>query len=205
MQAESVERLYSFYAYRAFDIGFRLETLHWVAQWAKNTGRTFKLYGKGWQDVPGLAPFAMGPIEHGEPLRKAYRCAKFAIQTMPAGFLHQRSLEAIASGCLVLYRYIATDFDGLTLEEARRRLQAGESLIASAAKFRRLEQVAFRNQEELASAAQRLLDDPESYQRLLGEFRERVSQEFSYDRVIPQVIGQMRDALQRQAKRPARP
>ncbi len=205
LAAESVERLYSFYACRAFDIGFRLETLHWVAQWAKDTGRRFKLYGKGWEGVPGLAPFAAGPIEHGEPLRKAYRCARFGLQTMPAGFLHQRSLEAIASGCLVLYRYIATDFDGLTLEEARRRLETGEPLTASAAKFRSLEQVAFRSQEELASTAQRLLDDPESYRRLLAEFRERVWQEYSYDRVIPRVIGQIGDELQRQETRPDRP
>ena len=159
----------------------------------------FKLYGNGWQHVRELAPFAVGPIEHGEPLRRAYRCATFAIQTMPAGFRHQRSLEAIASGCLVLTRYIATDFGGLDLEEARRRREAGEPLPATAAKFPQLDKIAFRNRQEMASVAQELLNKPDLRREVLAEFRERVLQEFSYGRVIRTVIEQIRDALQQQA------
>jgi hypothetical protein len=200
---ESAENLFSFYTYRAFDVGFRLQTLRWVAQWARQTGLVFKLYGKGWQDVSELAPFAAGPIDHGDPLRKAYRCARLAIQTMPAGFKHQRSLEAIASGCLVLCRYVATDFGGLDLAEARRRRQAGETLPAAAGVFAQLDQVSFRNPEELASLGQRFLENRESYNLTLGDFRQRVFGEFSYDTVISRVIGQTSDALRQQADRRA--
>ncbi len=199
LRPEEAERLFSFYTYRAFDIGFRIRTLQWVARWARDTGRVFRLYGKGWQDIPELSPFAMGPIEHGEPLRKAYRCATFAIQTMPAGFQHQRSLEAMASGCLVLTRYIATDFGGFDLEEARRRREAGEPLPAAAGRFHQLDRITFRSPEEMASVAQELVEKPELRKQLLAEFRERVYQDFSYERVIPRVTEQIRDALQRQA------
>ncbi len=198
---ECAEKLFSFYAYRAFDIGFRLRTLGWVAGWARQTGRVFKLYGKGWQDIPELSPFAVGPIDHGEPLRKAYRCARFAIQTMPAGFKHQRSLEAIASGCLVLYRYVGTDFGGLDLAEARRRREAGEVLPAAAGSFRCLDQVSFRSPEELASLCQRFLEDRELYSATLADFRQRILQDFTYDSVISAVIGQIGEALRQQAGR----
>ncbi|HPD30381.1 MAG TPA: glycosyltransferase [Phycisphaerae bacterium] len=199
LRPEDAERLFTFYANRTFDIGFRVRTLQWVARWARDTGRVFRLYGNGWQHVRELAPFAVGPIEHGEPLRRAYRCATFAIQTMPAGFRHQRSLEAIAGGCLVLTRYIATDFGGLDLEEARRRRKAGEPLPATAASFPRLDMVTFRDPQEMASVAQELLDKPDLRRELLAEFRERVLQEFSYGRVIRTVIEYIRDALQQQA------
>lgn len=199
LASESAESLFSFYAYRAFDIGFRLQTLRWVAEWARRTGRTFELYGNGWQEVPELAPLAVGPIDHGEPLREAYRRARFAIQTMPAGFQHQRSLEAIASGSLVLCRYIATDFGGLGLEEARERRLAGQPLRGPAGRFPELEQVTFRTPQELELVAQRLIENPDMYRRILAGFRERVSQDFSYDRVIPRIITEIRDALQRQS------
>jgi hypothetical protein len=197
---ESAERLFSFYTYRAFDIQFRIRTLQWAARWARITGRTFKLYGKGWAQLPELAPFAAGPIEHGETLRKAYRCAKFAIQTMPAGFQHQRSLEAIASGCLVLSRYIASDFEELDQEEARKRQEAGKPRLTAVDNFPLLDQVVFRTPEEFASTAQRLLDDPGMHRRILADFRDRVLKEFSYDQVMPRIIGQIRNALQQQAR-----
>lgn len=200
LSPEAAEQLFSFYAYRTFDIGFRLQTLKWVAQWAAKTGRVFRLYGKGWHVVPELAAHAVGPIEHGEALRKAYRCAKFAIQTMPAGFKHQRSLEAIASGCLVLCRYVATDFGGLSLEEARRRREAGEPLSGAAGSFPGLDRLAFRSPQELASVSQRLLEDQDLYNAILAEFRRRVFQEFSYERVIPGIIERIRQTLQQQAQ-----
>ena len=75
---DDLEQIANFFTYRLYDILFRRQTLLWAAQWAQRTGRTFKLYGKGWARDPDLGQYAVGPLEHGEDLRCAYRYAKRA-------------------------------------------------------------------------------------------------------------------------------
>ncbi len=63
IEARQAKHLAQFFAYRLYDILFRRQTLRWVAGWAEQTDRRFRLYGRGWSDDPLLAKYAVGPIE----------------------------------------------------------------------------------------------------------------------------------------------
>ncbi len=63
-----------------------------------------------------------------------------------------------------------------------------------------LEQVTFRNPEELAAVSRRLLEDHDQYRAILEGFRRRVLEEFSYESVIPGIVRQIKETLQRQAR-----
>lgn len=188
---DELQRLAHFYAYRLFDIGFRMESLSWAAQWADSYGRSLKIYGRGWQDVPQLARFAMGPIEHGEPLRQAYRCASLTLQTMPGGFLHQRSYEALASGSLVLARFSPINFS-VTPEEYVQRHLASEGHTCGCIEFPELEHVVFRSEEELHALAERYLQDADLRQRRWAAFRSIVLEKYSYTAVVGRVMAGIR-------------
>ncbi|MHC4273842.1 MAG: glycosyltransferase family protein [Planctomycetota bacterium] len=178
VEDEAMEQLAHYFVYRLNDIIFRRETLTWAAHWAERTGRVLRIYGKGWQRDPELGTYAAGPIEHGEPLRRAYRSSKLALQTLPSGFKHQRAFEAIASGCLVLGRAVAADFDG------------GAERF-----FPELDHVVFRNADELASVASGLLDDAPRRRELHADFRAAVQQSFTYEAVLRDVLDRITTAL----------
>jgi len=174
----AIEDLSNYFAYRLYDIIYRRETLGWAAEWASRTGRVFKLYGRGWANDPVLGRYAAGPIEHGEPLRRAYRCATLALQTIPGGFKHQRAYEALASGCTVLGRHVPPDF-----------VDTG-----SAQDFPTLDRVVFRDARELADLAERFLGDEELRREVHGEFVEVVHRKFTYKGVVGDLIGKIRGA-----------
>jgi hypothetical protein len=182
------EPLANYYAYRLYDIGFRRQTLTWAARWATATGRTFRVYGRGWERDPLLAPFAHGPVLHGEPLRRAYRAARLVLQPLPAGFLHQRSFEGLASGSLVVSRYAPPTFGGLTIG-AFRNLAPGERPRNFAATvFPDLERVVFTDEAGFSSTCERLLADEEARERLRTSWREIVLREFTYEALVPRIL-----------------
>jgi hypothetical protein len=178
VEDEALEQLAHYFVFRLNDILFRRETLTWAARWAEGTDRSLRIYGKGWERDPELGAYAAGPIEHGEPLRRAYRSTRLALQTMPSGFKHQRAFEAIASGCLVLGRAVAADFDG----------GAGRF-------FPELGQVVFRNADEFAALASALLDDGPRRRELHAAFEAVVRQSFTYEAVMRDVMDRIRAAL----------
>ena len=66
----------------------------------------------------------------------AYRGAKVVLQAMPAGFMHQRTFEALASGAFVLARFTPSSFHLMpSIEEYYRRCDAGEQLPCAATVF----------------------------------------------------------------------
>jgi len=178
LDEDNIENISNYFSYRLYDILYRCQTLQWAAEWAERTGRVFRLYGRGWSRIAELAPYAAGPIEHGEPLRRAYRCARLALSTMPRGFRHQRAFEALMSGSLVIARHVPPDFG-----------ERGASV------FPRLGEIVFRNADELAHLADSLLDDRRRVGELRNAFAEIVRNEFSYAAVVPDLLDKIRSSL----------
>lgn len=175
LPTEHVDRIATHYLTRLHDILYRTQTLSWIARWSHRTGRTFKIYGKGWDTVPALQPFAMGPIEHGEPLRKAYRGAKIVLQTLPAGFMHQRTFEGLCSGSLVLARHAPTS--------------------SADQHFAELDRVIFHREDDLIELCERYLGDHALRAMVTHEMREIVLREFTYSATMPKLIEHVRTQL----------
>lgn len=195
LDGPAVDRISAFFAHRLYDILFRRETLLWVARWAQRSGRRFRIYGKGWARDPVLGAHAAGPIEHGEPLRRVYRCSRLAVQTIPGGFKHQRSFEALLSGCLVLGRYVPTDFGNLSLPEYSRRQSQDNVRTGSTLAFPALDRVVFRDAEDVPELAEAFLNDEALYRQVQGEFADIVRRNFTYDVVVGDVMERIRAAL----------
>ena len=119
-EGELRSRLVGWYLWRLGDRIFRHEALDWVADWARRTGRSFRVYGNGWDRHPTLAEFAAGPAENGRALLCIHRASRINLQLMPAGFIHQRALDGSASGGFFLSRSTPSDLRGRLL----RRLDA---------------------------------------------------------------------------------
>ena len=196
---ELEKHLGSFFAYRLLDLGRRQQTLEWVAAWARRTGRVFRIYGRGWEAHPTLAEFAAGLVEHGEPLRCAYRSSKLALQLIPAGFKHQRALEILACGTLPLTRYCPLDFAELPIETYVAQREAGGHPDGFATIFPRLERVVFRTPEEFENLAERYLADEPQRDQVSAELREVVLRDYTYDAVMHEVIASFRNRIERQA------
>jgi hypothetical protein len=120
--AELQNRLTGWYLWRLGDRIFRHEALNWVADWARKNGRSFRIYGNGWESHPALAPFAAGPAENGRELACIYRASDINLQLMPAGFIHQRSLDGLAAGGFFLSRATPYDVGGMVLRRLDNRI-----------------------------------------------------------------------------------
>lgn len=91
------------------DRAFRHAALHWAADYADETGRTFRLYGNGWEKHPRFAKFAAGPAAQGEELRAIYQASTINLQLIEGGFLHSRALDGLAAGGFFLTRASGND------------------------------------------------------------------------------------------------
>ncbi len=184
-----------FFAFRLFDIAFRHETLEWVGRWADRRGKRFRLYGKGWDADPTLSRWAVGPVEHGEPLRRAYRSATFSLQCNPHGFPHQRSFEALMSGSLVLSRFSPRDYFGLSIAEFERRRAAGEELGGVSLLFPDLKRIVFHDAEELDARAEQYLSDAQARHEVQQEMARIVRRSHTYSAIVPGLVEQIRQRL----------
>ncbi|UCD75408.1 MAG: hypothetical protein JSV91_00520 [Phycisphaerales bacterium] len=110
---------------RLYDRLLRHETLEWAADWAKATGRRMRIFGRGWENHPRLREFAAGEIANGYELRCAYQASAINLQVNGYGSLHQRLLDCVASGGLVLSRYNPTDFLREPWSDLRRCVEGG--------------------------------------------------------------------------------
>ncbi|MGB2984285.1 MAG: glycosyltransferase [Phycisphaerae bacterium] len=127
-------RLTGWYLWRLGDRLFRHEALEWVAQWARQGGRTFRIYGNGWDKHPTLASYAAGPAQNGRELLCVYRASRINLQLMPAGFLHQRVLDGLAAGAFFLVRGTGTDqrnpvFADLSAAIRAKGLKGGDEVL----------------------------------------------------------------------------
>lgn len=86
------------------DALYRQQALGWACETAGRLGLSVGLYGRGWEDNPRFAPYARGPIEYGEPLRRLTRAARINLQIVPYFSLHQRLLDGLLAGGFFLVR-----------------------------------------------------------------------------------------------------
>lgn len=195
------EKIATFYMYRLFDILFRTQTLHWTAQWAEKYDRSFRLYGNGWSKDPVLSKYAVGTIDHGEDLRCAYQCAKFCIQTIPGGFRHQRAFEALASGSLVLGRYIPPDFGNLSLGQyLNHKRDDDHVLYGSIITFGALDRVVFDSAEGFASLAEKYIANANLCKDIQQEFASILHKKLTYTRTMRDLMNEIRANLAAQDK-----
>ena len=117
-------RIEGWYIWRLADRIFRHEALEWAAHWARERGRTLRIYGNGWDRHPTLAPFAAGPATNGRELLCIYRASRINLQLIPAGFIHQRALDGLAAGGFFLSRKVPRDTQGRVLRELNARITA---------------------------------------------------------------------------------
>ncbi len=197
-----VDSLVNHFAYRLYDWGRRQQTLEWVAAWGRRTGRVFKIYGRGWENHPTLAPFAAGVIEHGEPLRRAIRASRLALQLIPSGFCHQRSYEVLAAGTLPLTRYCGDDFAGLPVDQYMRKLAVGEIDSGSARSFPQLQHIVFRTPAQFETLAERFLADEPYRNEVLAGLRAVVLRDHTYTAVMRRVLDHIESLLKSQAESP---
>jgi len=93
------------------DRTIRHTTLEWVADWADAMGRTFHLYGRGWERHPRFSRYSKGPAKHGHHLAQISRQATINLHTGMAFALHQRVLETVAADGFLMIRYNPYDFE----------------------------------------------------------------------------------------------
>ena len=115
-------RIEGWYLWRLGDRMFRHEALEWVADWARASGRSLRIYGNGWDKHPTLAQFAAGPVANGRDLLCLYRASCVNLQLMPAGFIHQRALDGLAAGGFFLTRLAPQDLRGFAYKRLAARL-----------------------------------------------------------------------------------
>ncbi len=121
---------------RVGDRAFRHLALNWVAHWAEQTGRSFRLWGRGWSDHLRLARFASGPTDNGEELRKVYRASTVNLQLMGYGFLHQRALDGYLASGFFMSRRAPADTCRPVIERLMNRLD--ELAVSDRSDFARI-------------------------------------------------------------------
>lgn len=129
------ERLESWYIWRLCDRIFRHQALEWAADWARRSGRSLRIYGRGWDRHPTLASFSAGNVANDEDLIQVYAGSVLNLQLMPAGFLHQRALDGLACGGFFLSRRTRADVRDARLPRVWREIgnfgyQSADELLA---------------------------------------------------------------------------
>lgn len=113
-----------------FDRLFRHQSLAWAHELCLERGWTLRIYGRGWDRHPTLARWAQPTLEHGEPLRAAYRAATLNLQVNATTMAHQRVFECALSGGIPasrLYRAAIEDLRRRALARAIEQSQAHET------------------------------------------------------------------------------
>lgn len=91
---------------------FRHQTLRWLGELATAHQLDFRIYGRGWEKHPQLAPFARGVAHNDTELNLIYRASKINIQVTPHGAVHQRLLDGLAANAFFLLRWHPGDVVG---------------------------------------------------------------------------------------------
>jgi len=88
---------------------FRHQTLAWVADFAESSGRSFKLYGAGWEHHPILSRFAAGGAAPGDEIQAITLASRINLQIIGTGVLHARLLDGLAGGGFFMFRRTEND------------------------------------------------------------------------------------------------
>lgn len=107
----SVCHVFRHYALPLADRVLRHQTLLWAADVCEKRGWRLGLFGRGWENHPGLARYARGELAHGEELRACYQSATVHLHASVTTLVHQRVMECSLSGGLPMARLT---FDGIS-------------------------------------------------------------------------------------------
>lgn len=88
----------------------RHEALDWARRICERRGWRLRLFGRGWERHPTLAPFAAGELGHGEELRACYQGAGVHLHASMTTLVHQRVMECALSGGLPVCRAVLPVF-----------------------------------------------------------------------------------------------
>lgn len=244
------KRMLSWFVRPLVDRSLRHTTLAWVADWADATGRTFHLYGNGWDRHSRFARYAKGRAEHGNHIAQIARNAAINLHTGINPALHQRVLETVCAGGFLLVRYHPHDFyspgyDSLvdyvttqgidqptqirvqdlpddaivalrehaaatggvlpdTIEisakfllELKSRHGTDKRYHHAGSAFPRFAEVTFDSAEAFAARAERLLTRPDERDAIRCEMQQAVSELFSYDVLMPEMIAFVGESLRK--------
>ena len=100
--ADAPNRVVEHYARPLLDRTIRHRALGWTAELCERHAWRFHLYGRGWDQHPTLARYAMGPVRHGEDLRACYAAARCHLHIAASSLVHQRVMECALAGGLPL-------------------------------------------------------------------------------------------------------
>jgi len=108
----------------------RHQMLAWAADIARERGWRMHVYGRGWERARELidaGAVVMGPIQHGDALRRCYQSAACHLHASISTSLHQRVLECVLSGGLMLVRLQGEDLEPSWLRAQLAVARAGKA------------------------------------------------------------------------------
>lgn len=123
-EPKAADMLIRIYCQPHLDRLMRHQTLEWAAAIADRRGWRFKLYGKGWEEHPRLAPYASGALGHGDELRSSFQAAGVHLHMTAHTLVHQRLIECVLSGGFPLCRLHVPERWGIV--ECLTRLGVGQ-------------------------------------------------------------------------------
>ncbi len=147
------------------DRALRHRTLRVAAELCVRRGWRFRLFGNGWGTHPTLGRFAHGPIDHGEPLRAAYRSSAVTLHVCAGGLVHQRVLECALSGGLPACAVSVESFAPL-LARARAELAAAGARAIGEDQFGELYALATPLARDWANGVEALGEDRPAFVRM---------------------------------------
>ena len=84
----------------------RHEAVGWAASICERRGWRLVLRGRGWKRVERFAPFARGPVAHGDALAEIYAGAAVSLHASCRPPTHQRVFECAVAGGLPAVRWL---------------------------------------------------------------------------------------------------
>ncbi|MBF0137254.1 MAG: tetratricopeptide repeat protein [Magnetococcales bacterium] len=78
----------------------RKHTIEWLCELAPELDWEVEIYGKGWENMPVVAPYFRGEVPHGPAVAAIYNQARYALAVHQQMVKSQRLAEISACGCI---------------------------------------------------------------------------------------------------------
>lgn len=148
-----------------------------VLRWVRDAGFDLRLYGRGWETDPELAPLARGPVAPGEELRDLYHSAAVHLQINLDTNVHPRVFECLAAGGLILAAATPDDSAPGGLGDL---LAIGTEIHT------------FANRTQLLAQLTGMLGDPARRAAAIDAGRQRVLAEHTYAQRAQRILADVR-------------
>ena len=136
-------------------------------------GINIALYGKYWESIPYLAPFANGVAANGEALNMLHNRSKICINSSAKISFHMHAVEIMASGAFMLSRRIPLDEDIMPITQLFKE---------------DVEVVMFDNEQDLVKQVNYYLSQPELCQGIAQSALLKLKEKHSYQHRAQQIL-----------------